>query len=191
MNSEHLCSLLRVSQRNRNRSCCLKLVPRGCGCKISKASSSRQGIKSWFENSYMSSEQYNARQIRSIPCTEHRKDSYTLKFDSEVKKNLWSSGGLCHLNWVYKWRMEASSSCIIVSGHKRLLRGLVNADRMTCACAKRRAWGCEMNQPSLPNTAHRQLMRSPQGWRGLSNRWRAPALNVRRQRGEGRRGQGS
>lgn len=120
----------------------------------------------------------------------NRKDGYAFKLDS-LKQRRWSSGGHCHLDWVRKLRLDASNSSIIVSGHKRLLRGLVNADRLTSACAKRRASGCEMNQPSLPNCARRQLMRSPRGSRGLSSRWRAPAPSARRQEREGRRDQGS
>ena len=84
--------------------------------------------------------------------TADRKDGYA--FFKAVKR----SGGH-HLDWVHKPRVDTSSSSIIVSGHNRL----VNADRLTSSCAKGRARACEMNQPTLPKRAHRQLMRSPRG----------------------------
>ncbi|CAB1446334.1 unnamed protein product [Pleuronectes platessa] len=78
--------------------------------------------------------------------------------------------------------MDESSSSMLATGHKGLVRGLVNADRLTSACAKHRARGCVMNQPSFPGAARRQLMRFP---RGSSSHRGAPALNVTKRGGEG------
>lgn len=52
------------------------------------------------------------------------------------------------------------SPCQATTGH---CGGRVNTDSLTSVCAKHRARGCDMNQPSLPNSAHGQLMRSPSG----------------------------
>lgn len=106
----------------------------------------------------MSLQQYNAMQM----C---RRQTYNCEQRRRLC-SLWdrSIGAPLEVSVILA-QMDTSSSSITVSGHNSLLCGLVNADRLTSSCAKRRARGCEINQPTLPNCARKQLMRSPLGAR--------------------------
>lgn len=126
--------------------------------------------------------------LEGIQCDANAQDNMHNRQRTADKKdcnaffNTVKRPGWCYLDWVHKPLTAASSSTISVS-QQATTWAVNNADRLTSFCAKRRARGCEMNQPTLPNCTRRQLMRSPRGSGGLSRRWRAPAPSVRRQGG--------
>lgn len=118
------------------------------------------------------SESYMICALGGIQCNAnvqdnmHNRQRAVDKKDSNAFFNSVKKPGWCCLDRVHKPLMAASSSTISVS-QQATTWAVNNADRLTSFCAKRRARGCEMNQPTLPNCTRRQLMRSPRGSGGL------------------------
>lgn len=94
-------------------------------------------------------------------------------------------------DYPWRWRMDARSSCITVSWHERLLRGLVNADKLTSAGAKRRARGCVVNQPSLSKHRSQAADEVPSGLEGVEQPLKSTCPECEEARRGGWRGQRS